>query len=517
MKKDRDFDADQVSVGLAYFLEDKLGGSEELQAILADPKQEAQLRQSAQDLLNQNRDSLAETLLVTPGVDIHRILSDQSYLARVADMAMQRLRGGPDAPSLRLSPFPLSPEQRHELVGEGINFALVFGAESIYFQDTVQAFHTDEISSRENGDRVNVLGVRHDWLTDDGKHARRALIVDETESVKEVVFQEPVAIQMVETLHLPTRGEQELHRRISETCQENGIPQINPYEDAAERADDKMETHSLWSNYRSPQGEEISSPAAWLISRSNSQQEIVSQLRGICWQSGGGSPLELVIQPNHGTEGQRVEGVTISSQEIDGLTPQHPLIDRMASLLAEDDVLIREDRGNLRFFSDQMAERDKGYRRIAFRVNVAWNGSQFVAESGYAQVAKDEQAVAASRGRGGTIVDFNQALTQLYWLEAGQPTRFVPTLADVARMKAAAVNAAWALNAGLPEEDYLKHLGIDLLLEFDGTALSVLVLEANPRPAGLAQAREIKGMSEEQAQPLVTRELFKYLRRRCGR
>jgi len=151
------------------------------------------------------------------------------------------------------------------------------------------------------------------------------------------------------------------------------------------------------------------------------------------------------------------------------------------------------------------------FSNTTFRINVAWNGREFVAESGYAQVARDENTFPASRGRGGKIVDINHALSCLYYFKDNTWKRFIPTEDNISKIKSSAVDAAYRLNVDLPQSEYLKFMGIDIILEANDTNMTPIFLEANPRPAGLAQSTEIIGISNREPTPLVSKGIFHYL------
>ena len=420
-----------------------------------------------------------------------RPYANRDYLSRIANVAYERYTArsiASDVPTMVIVPTPLSKRKMAELIGADWNYVMVFGAESIYFQDTVHALAID--SQYENN--VNVLGVHTGWLSRGG--AQRGIILDRDGLVKEVAFEEPVPVHIVQILHLPLKGERQLHRELSRRFHDEGIPQINPYPHSAERADDKARTHALWEQYE----QEIVSPKYTLIPRGSSPEEIAEHLR-IFMENRELS--DVVIQPNKGTEGHRVEKFSA------GTDIRPVLLYIKDQVLPHDDAIVREIRGNVKY-----TDRSSGsFLNVTFRVNVAWNGSEFVAESGYAQVAEDEETFPASRGRGGTIVDINESLANLYCPRYG---RFIPVNEDIAAMKKAAENAARALNAGLDAEDYLKHIGIDILLEVEKSGAGVIpvVLEANPRPAGLSHSSEILGISRTKPRQRISTEIFKLVR-----
>jgi len=514
------FEADDLSVLLVHYAEAEIskrtGSVEALRERVTEPEGAHIIEQQILELLMEKRAFLLERIPVTPDTMLAGILSDRGYLERIAEIAVERLRGGPEAPALRIAPKPFTRCDIKEVLEEGLNLGLIFGAESIYFQDTVLAFQADETRSRPHQARkVNVLGVHVGWLTESGE-ATRSLLVNKTGLVKEVQFEEAVPLHVAQTLHLPRIGENLLHQRVSKLFETKGIGQINPY-GASARASDKAWTHRLWEQYL---GEKMLSPASQLIMRPSTVQQALRVLRNSVEKMGGRQGLRVlgvVLQPNKGTEGYMVERFEVDPAKIYEIDEDHPAVQHLMAILKEGDALIREERGNVRFYSDETPEeRSKGYRRVALRVNVAWNGSGFFAESGYAQVSRDAQTFAASRGRGGSIVDIDEALLNLYYPRDGAWARLIPTGVDIARIRQAAVNASQALNTGLPEEDYLKMVGIDIVLEVEDAEeegrIRPIVLEANPRPAGLSHLREIREISGEKPKPMISTALFNAIR-----
>ncbi|MCD6335564.1 MAG: hypothetical protein J7M27_09565 [Candidatus Latescibacteria bacterium] len=493
VSRERPVAAADVSVVLGYYVEAAFGDVLRAELGKKAGKKTAGHR-IAHLLQNEIRIALKERLPLQPGVDLNEMLSDPTYLARIGEVIRERLIAGSDAPSLRIAPKPLGRVEADPLLKDGVNFGLIFGAETIYFQDTVQAFQTDEIRSRpERAGSVHVLGVHADWLSDDGRKAHRALMLDATGSVLERSFAHAVALDVVATLHLPRSGERDLHKKLSAQYEHIGLPQINPYE-ASRRADDKVRTHRLWEG-------RVPSVRAVRILGSNPERTLGAMLEA--WPDQG---CAVVAQPNMGTEGDRVARFEATAYpEI-----ARYIRDRIGS---DSEALIREERGNVRYFPE--TEKEKGYRRIALRINVAWNGRDFVAESGYAQVAPDEDHFVASRGQGGTLVPLSTALAHLYRATDGGWVRTTPNDGDLARIRQTAVYAAQALNEGLAESEYVKLLGIDLLIEADEAGgFSVLALEANPRPAGLAQSWELPRTLRDAVEPKITFGLFEFIRSR---
>ena len=406
-----------------------------------------------------------------------------AYIQRVAEVVAERLPQGRDAPKLRILPVPIPPTAL-----SGTKLGLLFAAETVYFQDTVLALQTDEALSRREGEpSIHVLGVRADWLTSDHRGAQRALRVDDDGYVKEVAFREPLRLDAVQVLHLPRATEQPLHGQLSAACERCGMEQLNPY-DTARRADDKSWTHRLWAKHGIP------SPAYGSIPRRSGPEQILVALAEFV---GRFRPAALVLQPNAGTEGVGVERFRIEASRAAAQYAE--------ALVATDDVLVREARGNVRFRSE--AEEDRGYRPVTLRIHVAWDGQAFVAESGYVQAAENEETFVASRGRGGDIVEVGRAFSDL-WRQRGRGwERLVLTSAETERIGGVAVEAVEALHADLDSSAYLKLVGVDILLEVGEEGLIPIALEANPRPAGLAQSTDLCS-----GEPKISFALFEYLR-----
>ena len=506
------FAAADISVVLAHFLEEDLrSGPDELRGLMQRAPQQAQ--EELVQLLVSRSGQLCARISTDKETNLRRLLADSGYLARVAEMAWQRLRAGADAPALRIAPESLSAESISELLPGDINFALIFAAEAIYFQDALETFHADERRWRDLGGSatksrrpvINIFAVHLDWLVHGGK-TRRALVVDGTGMAEEVTFESPLPVHAAEIVHLPIEGEQELHRRLSDYCARHHILEVNPYP-SAERADSKFWAHTLWRERG------IATPKAWLVERSVSPRRIVPFLRDALEQMRTRErKTALYVQPNRGTEGRGVVRLEVDPREIERLGCAHPAVTAIERLLSEDDVLLREERGNVRFRWPE----DGGLRRVAFRVHVAWNGRRFAAESGFAQVAADETAAAASRGRGGIVVGLVTAMRSLHRRGRSRWTPVVPSRDDLERMKRAAIAAAEAINADLREEELLKHLGIDLVLEFGRGRLEPVVMEANARPAGLTHAADLEGLPAAHASFTIGTALFDFLSERAG-
>ncbi|HIE03532.1 MAG TPA: hypothetical protein EYP61_02105 [Candidatus Latescibacteria bacterium] len=348
--------------------------------------------------------------------------------------------------------------------------ALVFGAQESTFRDVVLSLQTDALSA---GADISVLGVHEGWLR--REKVTRALVVDDRGDVVLRDFSPPLRPDHVWVLHLPSVGERELHRSISSVLKD--VPQINPYP-ASERADDKAETHGLWDGLPTP---------AWKLLKRGSPT-LEGDLEGFLRKHG-----RVVVLPNHGTEGRDVECFGAGEGR---------LWEHIDHIMSYDDVLLREERGELTFW-----EEDVGLLRFCLRVHVAWDGGRFVAESGFVQVAPSEDFPVASRGRGGRISSLTEVLRNLRF----RGGRWVPNEGDVSLVREVSERAADALNEGLKEGEMLLFMGLDIVCDVDdGGRLLPVLLEANPRPAGLQHSRFL-GLEHDEL--FITSALFRYIGR----
>ncbi|RJS67607.1 hypothetical protein CW680_02710, partial [Candidatus Bathyarchaeota archaeon] len=102
----------------------------------------------------------------------------------------------------------------------------------------------------------------------------------------------------------------------------------------------------------------------------------------------------------------------------------------------------------------------------------------------------------------------------LYYRSGGEWIRLNVTSKDVRRIKRAAEAAAQALNSGLPEEDSLKMVGVDMVLEVPGVDEPILpvLLEANPRPAGLNHSTSLEDEVDAEPKLMVSSAIFRAIR-----
>jgi len=466
---------DDVSVALQFHMEDaSLGPSASRSAFGQAIRREL------------GRPGLIEGMCADLGFEFQpawmRELEAPTYIARLAESLDERARIGRDAPGLRIAPVALTAEDQMRCLPGPTRLAVIFGAEAVLLQDTLESLATEAASHR-----MDAIALRPEWRAADLRSATRALIVDGSGTAKDVVFEEPLRFDRAIVLHLGD-AEMRMHESVSRECRSVSIPQANPYP-AALRADDKMACHRLWRDAG------LDTPRATLISRAAPPQDIRRVLA-----ADGQLGDQLYILPNRGTEGKAVERFTASESEA--------MAAHIVAIHDTDDALVRAEKGNVWFGIGGDAPR---LRRVVFRVNVARGQDSLVAESGYAQVAAEGSHV-ASRGRNGEIVSIDDALRHLWHRaepEDGECRPVAVAPGDLARLREVCEAGARALNRGLDPGECLRLLGLDVVPEVNSVGgLEWVLLEANPRPAGLNHSRWLPTAPGESTELGVTQALF---------
>ena len=139
-------------------------------------------------------------------------------------------------------------------------------------------------------------------------------------------------------------------------------------------------------------------------------------------------------------------------------------------------------RGETAFF---LESHRRGQYALALRLNVGCDGVHWRVESGYAQLGSHANSP-ASRGRGGAIIALAQLEHNLVYQNKGhwQPLCLDQNFWHETTTRAESAAAAFA---------NLLLVGLDIIIDLgDDGQPSALLLEANPRPAGLCHARLLR-------------------------
>ena len=381
---------------------------------------------------------LPELAAMRPGLPLPEHLQPRVVLLAVDAVQSERL-----CPELLFPPAPVT------LPARPIH-ALLFSA----FPHVGNELYPLMVDAYTAGAECDVVGIHPDWLA--GNSFRRAILFDAQRlALREVDIIGQPEITSASLLALDLRHEHEHHRRLERALP--GVRVRNPSA-GARKLDNKIWTGRCWQQAHLP------TPSFTVLGKGLPLVQAEQMLRDFA-----GNAAVVVLKPADGTEGRGVVRVSPGAAQTRAV---------LAPMLRQGDVLIMAEHGSVCY---RAAE---GILPIALRVHVCWDGEHAHAESGYAQVACAPREI-ASAGRGGSIAPLAEIWPHLCLRDG------TPMPADAAgwhTLRATAEAGVCALAAVL-DTAMPALLGIDLLLDSDGAGqLGPLLLEANPRPAGLGHA-----------------------------
>jgi len=434
--------------------------------------------------------NLSQTVQERLGVDISGLLANVQYMQAVEEAVKEAVHRKKEALGLRIAAQPVSAEATVQLLGNRQNCGLVFDGMDTPFADTVAAF---QIDSRKHlgltdGKAMNFIGVHKDWLTPDGKAATKALVVDRRGLVKKVVFETPVPLHAVGIYNLKRATERQTHEELSKKFKDAGIRVFNPYEDAM-TMDSKFETYQrCLSDDQLLQALTERFDQGVAVDANLSRDTLTSHVRKILvdremlTRSDKPKQVEVVIQPDHGTEGILTESVTLQvvvkrrGGEIELVEDEQlkKALEHIKAIAdAKDEAIAREMHGDVTVDG----------KLVVFRLNAAETKEGYAATTGLAMIAKEKDQAIVSDTAGMDTEDINSVLRKMEY----KGTLLYSVLGEqgmnelIENMKDSAERAARALKAkGIT--------GVDLLLDVQedrsgNINVKVVFLEANPRPA----------------------------------
>jgi hypothetical protein len=392
---------------------------------------------------------------------------DHLYAGRILDLAVSDLVSEPMAPEVCISI-----EAWDELSPDGTcwTHGIVFHAAPLITHE-IYPLAADALvhDARQAGPYFRVLGVHGDWIEDGC--ARRVLFFDaDHDRFLEASLTHPVRL---DSAHLLALSERQIERH---RCWASSLDcrLLNPWP-AAAAADDKEGLRRRW------QAVGLEVPEGILLAPGDRAAAHAFL----------DTAAEIVVKPNEGTEGDRVlylrRDVADATERLDV---------QLTSCWEWGAVLVERRR-------DGVGWRDPDTGRIhslALRLHVAHDGERYIAESGYAQVGVDPDHP-ASRGAGGTMLPIATVLTSLVCRIDGGSVEFGDDDLDLLRHMAEKAASTHDTTMGLA--------GIDIVLDTDGAgAATPVLLELNPRPAGLAHSRFLPGAGEGRGEAGVSLRMW---------
>jgi hexokinase len=422
---------------------------------------------------------------------LSRMLSDPAFVYRIAELAAEEILVPTVAPEVAVAAEPQPAAEA--LRGTAVS--------AVVFETPVGALAEIARLMGVHGPAVPgadpVIGVRADWLDAEGR-ATRALLWDaEAGVLREHTFTEPVRFTSAFVRNISGSGEQERYRRLARRLQAAEVVLVNPPASSA-KADSKI------AAYHAMRENGVETPETLFLPSGVSASEAVKQVRRVfAGMSAQGGPVQLVVQPNNGTEGQ---GVAAFAEDPGQLNSSSPMIQHLVALAASGQpVIVRPLTGNTYHTQDGQTG------RVVYRATVARTADGGYRVAGvFGTVSADESVVSTARGAGGRIVTLSEGLIgdSVHVGADGEMVEPGSWTWDQDGFESTARNAAAAVNQGLGTLDQSDLLGIDLVLTVDPQtgAQTWSVLDINPRPAGLAFAQdwEGRGISASVYQPSVT-------------
>jgi hypothetical protein len=421
-------------------------------------------RQAWREWISGGATALDQALLPEAVPVVQRLLqADETYACRIIDLAVADLVSEPMAPEVCIEPEPVA-----DLPDDvaSWNHAVVFAAAPLITHElyplTADACVHD---AHAGGPFFRVLGVHGDWLTDGC--ARRVLMLDPTrDRFTEMALATPVPLHSAQLMAL---GSRQTERHL---CWSNQLscPLVNAGP-ASARADDKHDTATRWRTA----GLEV--PEGGLMHPGD---------RGVAHEFLDRHET-IVVKPNEGTEGERVLFLAADTAHA-----REQLDAQLSACWEWGPARLEKRRDGLAWLDPD----SRRVRSLAIRLHVAADGDgTYRAESGYALVGEDIDTPAA-RGRGGILVALQSVLSSLVRRDDGEGVGF--SHADLERAQRLAERAATSTEG-------LGLSGVDLVLDVSPSGQVVpVLLELNPRPAGLAHARFLPGCGEGRAEAGVS-------------
>ena len=391
--------------------------------------------------------------LVTP--QIKALLTNDIYLERLSHLALERLLVHQAAPPLLHFPYPDQTVECTERSGTVVAVLFDF---PLAITHELFPLWTDAFSfAQETGTPIEMVGTHISWLNGEMRATRSIAFDARLDAFLEIPCADPLQFHGAVLINQSAETHADLSRRLRDA----GIPHANPSSLAA-LADDKWACYLRWKEAGIPTPETVLLPAD---SSAADVEERAMLL--VAPEAGPDRPqLEWVVQPRRGTEGRGLFLIQCGEPALPNL------LQAWREIAPYDDAILRPRMGNVEWRRDA----EEGWRPFELRIHVTWDGAIYSAESGY--IARSRFDEAPIDGAFPPVGD----LGELELTRAGAFPREQVNFGvhDLRKIRQVAVNAIQTLGR-------MPLAGVDLVLTYGG-GIQAIVLDVNPRPAGLMRS-----------------------------
>ena len=387
---------------------------------------------------------------------IKPLLTNDLYLERLSHLALEHLLVQRAAPPLLHFPHP---DQAAERTGRSGTVVAVLFDFPLAITHELFPLWTDAFAfAQETGIPVEVVGIHISWLNGDLRATRSITFDARLDAFLEAPTEDPLNFQGAVLVNQSS----ETHADLSHRLRNAGIPHVNPSSLAA-LADDKWACYLRWKEARIPTPETVllaaDCPSA--IMEEKVLRLVTPDPAQDCQQH------EWVVQPRRGTEGR---GVFLIQN---GETALPLVLEAWQEIGSSDDAIFRPRVGNVEWRKDA----SEGWHPLELRLHVTWNGDTYAAESGYVVRSRFDET--PGDGPSPRVGD----LGELELTSNRPPLRQHIRLGehDLRQIGQVAVDAIHTLGR-------MPLAGVDLALTCGAAGIQAVVLDVNPRPAGLMRS-----------------------------
>lgn len=387
---------------------------------------------------------------------ISALLADDLYQERLSHLALEHLLVQGAVPPLLH--FPQSLPARERGAESGTAIAVLFDFPLAITHELFPLWTDAFAFAQETGNPIEIVGIHLSWLNGEN-FASRAITFDPR---RDAFIEAPTAPSLHFHAAVLMSLSAETHADLSHRLRAAGIPHVNPSSPSA-LADDKWACYLRWTEAGIPTPETVLLPADC------TSADVEERARALFASLAAPDrpPHGWVVQPRHGTEGQGVSLIQCGQ-------PVLPLLlQAWRDISSSDDAILRPRVGDVEWRRGPEELRHP----LELRLHVTWNGDTYAAESGYAARSRFDED--SNDGSSPLLRDLGETELSLAGTLPRQPIHWGKH--DLRQLGQTAVDAVRTLGT-------MPLAGVDLALTWGTDGIHAVVLDVNPRPAGLIRS-----------------------------